>query len=90
MRPFGAKRLKHSPDPGGRPAISLRYKSGMHSNHTPLQQVLSSIMNPSVDLATETQAVVPTHKLRCGDTLHDAGGGGVNVGARAHAAGWAL
>lgn len=36
-------------------------------------------MNPSVDLATETEAVVPTHKLRCGDTLHDAGGGGVNV-----------
>jgi 6-phosphofructokinase 2 len=23
--------------------------------------------------------VVPTHKLRCGDTLHDAGGGGINV-----------
>ena len=36
-------------------------------------------MNPSVDLATETESVVPTHKLRCGDTLHDAGGGGVNV-----------
>ena len=36
-------------------------------------------MNPSVDLATETERVVPTHKLRCGDTLHDAGGGGVNV-----------
>jgi 6-phosphofructokinase 2 len=36
-------------------------------------------MNPAVDLATETEAVVPTHKLRCGDTLHDAGGGGVNV-----------
>ena len=51
----------------------------MHSNHTPLQQVLCLTMNPSVDLATETQAVVPTHKLRCGDTLHDAGGGGVNV-----------
>jgi 6-phosphofructokinase 2 len=32
-----------------------------------------------VDLATETEHVVPTHKLRCGDTLHDAGGGGVNV-----------
>lgn len=41
--------------------------------------VLCLTMNPSVDLATETEAVVPTHKLRCGDTLHDAGGGGVNV-----------
>ena len=36
-------------------------------------------MNPAVDLATETESVVPTHKLRCGDTLHDAGGGGINV-----------
>lgn len=41
--------------------------------------VLCLTMNPSVDLATETEHVVPTHKLRCGDTLHDAGGGGINV-----------
>lgn len=41
--------------------------------------VLCLTMNPSVDLATETESVVPTHKLRCSDTLHDAGGGGVNV-----------
>ncbi len=44
-----------------------------------LTRVLCLTMNPSVDLATETESVVPTHKLRCGDTLHDAGGGGVNV-----------
>ena len=42
-------------------------------------RVLCLTMNPSVDLATDTESVVPTHKLRCGDTLHDAGGGGVNV-----------
>jgi 6-phosphofructokinase 2 len=36
-------------------------------------------MNPSVDLATDTPRVLPTHKLRCGDGLHDAGGGGINV-----------
>jgi 6-phosphofructokinase 2 len=36
-------------------------------------------MNPAVDLSTDTEHVVPTHKLRCGPTLHDAGGGGVNV-----------
>jgi len=41
--------------------------------------VLCLTLNPSVDLATETERVVPTHKLRCGDTLHDAGGGGINV-----------
>jgi 6-phosphofructokinase 2 len=36
-------------------------------------------MNPSVDLATRTDRVVPTHKLRCDATEHDAGGGGINV-----------
>jgi 6-phosphofructokinase 2 len=41
--------------------------------------VLCLTMNPAVDLATETERVVPTHKLRCSDTLHDAGGGGINV-----------
>lgn len=47
------------------------------ADHPPT--VLCLTMNPSVDLATETEHVVPTHKLRCGDTLHDAGGGGINV-----------
>jgi 6-phosphofructokinase 2 len=46
---------------------------------TPPLRVLCLTMNPAVDLATETERVVPTHKLRCGDTLHDAGGGGINV-----------
>ena len=48
-------------------------------NATAVPRILCLTMNPSVDLATETESVVPTHKLRCGDTLHDAGGGGVNV-----------
>lgn len=36
-------------------------------------------MNPSVDLATDTPRVLPTHKLRCSSAIHDAGGGGINV-----------
>lgn len=43
------------------------------------QRVLCLCMNPALDLATETERVVPTHKLRCGEALNDAGGGGVNV-----------
>lgn len=52
-----------------------------HEKPNPAAQprLLCLTMNPAVDLATETERVVPTHKLRCGDTLHDAGGGGVNV-----------
>ena len=49
------------------------------NSHEVRLSVLCLTMNPAVDLATETEAVVPTHKLRCGETLHDAGGGGVNV-----------
>lgn len=49
------------------------------NSHEARLSVLCLTMNPAVDLATETESVVPTHKLRCGDTLHDAGGGGVNV-----------
>ncbi len=60
----------------------MRYNQPM-ANETPSSaqspRVLCLTMNPAVDLATETERVVPTHKLRCGDTLHDAGGGGVNV-----------
>ena len=44
-----------------------------------IPSVLCLTMNPSVDLATDTPRVVPTHKLRCGEALHDAGGGGINV-----------
>jgi 6-phosphofructokinase 2 len=46
---------------------------------SPTPRVLCLTMNPSVDLATETERVVPTEKLRCSETQHDAGGGGVNV-----------
>ncbi len=56
----------------------MRYNHRMNTDR-PVPRVLCLTMNPSVDLATETERVVPTHKLRCGDTLHDAGGGGVNV-----------
>lgn len=44
-----------------------------------LPRVLCLTMNPSVDLATDTPRVMPTHKLRCGNAVHDAGGGGINV-----------
>ena len=59
----------------------------LHANATPVQadlRVLCLTMNPSVDLATDTPRVQPTHKLRCGNTVHDAGGGGINVARVMH------
>jgi 6-phosphofructokinase 2 len=36
-------------------------------------------LNPSLDIATSTEAVVPTDKMRCGPPRYDPGGGGINV-----------
>lgn len=45
----------------------------------PPLRVLCLTMNPSVDLCAPTPRVIPTHKMRCGPALYDAGGGGINV-----------
>ncbi|RQO80982.1 1-phosphofructokinase family hexose kinase [Acidovorax sp. FJL06] len=51
--------------------------------------------NPALDLATTTERVAPTHKLRCGPVRRFAGGGGINVARVLHRLGadvqaWAL
>jgi len=44
-------------------------------------------MNPALDIATETDRVVPAHKLRCTKPRYDPGGGGINVARAVHALG---
>ncbi len=46
---------------------------------SPADPVLCLTMNPSVDVSTHTDRVVPVDKLRCGLAQRDAGGGGLNV-----------
>ena len=41
-------------------------------------------MNPALDIATTTDIVVPTEKLRCGEPRYDPGGGGINVARAVH------
>ena len=41
--------------------------------------ILTLTLNPALDMATTTPAVVPTEKLRCTPPRIDPGGGGVNV-----------
>ncbi|NIX77541.1 1-phosphofructokinase family hexose kinase [Microvirga sp. c23x22] len=36
-------------------------------------------MNPALDIATSTEVVIPTEKMRCGSPRYDPGGGGINV-----------
>ncbi|GAB04653.1 hexose kinase [Gordonia amarae] len=48
----------------------------MVSRHVP---ILTVTPNPALDVSTSTGIVEPEHKLRCGATRLDPGGGGVNV-----------
>jgi len=41
--------------------------------------ILSLTLNPALDVATKTERVIATHKLRCETARYDPGGGGVNV-----------
>ena len=42
-------------------------------------QLLTLTMNPSLDLSTDVERVLPTQKLRCHAPRSEPGGGGVNV-----------
>jgi 6-phosphofructokinase 2 len=52
-----------------------------------MAQIVTLTMNPALDIATATDCVVPTHKLRCEAPRYDPGGGGINVARAAHALG---
>lgn len=44
-----------------------------------MADVVTLTMNPSVDLSVSVERVTPFHKLRCGVSRRDPGGGGINV-----------
>ena len=52
-----------------------------------MQPIVTLSMNPALDIATSTDRVVPTHKLRCAAPRYDPGGGGINVARAVHALG---
>jgi 6-phosphofructokinase 2 len=54
-----------------------------------MNTILTLTMNPALDIATSTERVEPTHKLRCLVPRYDAGGGGINVARAVHALGGA-
>jgi 6-phosphofructokinase 2 len=49
-----------------------------------MTDILTVTMNPAIDVATSTNQVMPTHKLRCGVAQRHPGGGGVNVARVVH------
>jgi 6-phosphofructokinase 2 len=44
-----------------------------------MTRILTITMNPSIDVSTSVERVIPGHKLRCGPSRRDPGGGGINV-----------
>ena len=42
-------------------------------------RIVTVTMNPALDIATSTEVVMPTDKIRCGAARYDPGGGGINV-----------
>jgi 6-phosphofructokinase 2 len=49
--------------------------------------IVTLTMNPALDIATSTDRVEPTHKLRCSAPRYDPGGGGINVARAVNALG---
>ncbi len=49
--------------------------------------IVTLTMNPALDIATSTERVEPTHKLRCTEPRYDPGGGGINVARAVRALG---
>jgi len=46
--------------------------------------IVTLTMNPALDVATATDAIVPSTKLRCEEPRYDPGGGGINVARAVH------
>lgn len=46
---------------------------------TMMQPILTVTVNPALDVSTSTERVISDHKMRCGASRLDPGGGGVNV-----------
>jgi 6-phosphofructokinase 2 len=49
------------------------------SRSTLLRPILTLTVNPALDVSTSTERVVGEHKMRCGLSRLDPGGGGINV-----------
>ena len=49
------------------------------SRSTTLRPILTLTINPALDVSTSTENVVGEHKMRCGLSRLDPGGGGINV-----------
>jgi 6-phosphofructokinase 2 len=49
-----------------------------------MPEILTVTTNPALDIATATEIIEPSRKLRCEAPRYDPGGGGINVARAVH------
>ena len=49
-----------------------------------MAEIVTLTMNPALDIATATEIIEPSRKLRCEAPCYDPGGGGINVARAVH------
>lgn len=49
-----------------------------------MASLLTLALNPTIDVSTSVERLLPVHKLRCGPARRDPGGGGINVARVIH------
>src|SRR6185369_3483323 len=49
-----------------------------------MPEILTLTANPALDIATVTEIIEPSRKLRCETPRYDPGGGGINVARAVH------
>ncbi len=58
---------------------SLGASASLSAPDSGVPVIVTLTMNPSVDVSTDVDQVVPEHKLRCSAARYEPGGGGINV-----------
>jgi 6-phosphofructokinase 2 len=66
-------------DGGGDPGDIPEWTVMSRNNIEPKAMIATLTMNPALDIATDTDVVRPTDKVRCSPARYDPGGGGINV-----------
>lgn len=65
--------------PGTFKQALLRNVFAARKMKAPMFSVITLSMNPSIDMSTSVDRIIPTRKLRCTAAKRDPGGGGINV-----------
>jgi len=49
-----------------------------------MKPIVTLTLNPSIDISSSAEEVIPTRKIRCTRPRYDPGGGGINIAKAIH------